>query len=39
MDVTTVASVLSVPKARANPSQGHTKQPPDVNAGKALAKP
>ena len=29
LDVTTVASVLSVPKARANPSRGHTKQPPD----------
>ena len=29
LDVMTVASVLSVPKARANPSQGHTKQSPD----------
>ena len=29
LDVATVASVLSVPKARANPSRGHTKQPPD----------
>lgn len=29
IDVATVASILSVPKARANPSRGHTKQPPD----------
>jgi hypothetical protein len=29
LDVTTVASILSVPKARANPSAGHHKQPPD----------
>ena len=29
LDVVTVASILSVPKARANPSRGHTKQPPD----------
>lgn len=29
MDVASVASVLGVPKARANPSSGHSKQPPD----------
>jgi hypothetical protein len=29
MDAAAAASVLSVPTARANPSQGHTKQPPD----------
>jgi hypothetical protein len=29
LDLATVASILSVPKARANPSGGHHKQPPD----------
>src|SRR3954470_18342538 len=29
IDAATVASILSVPKARVNPSRGHTKQPPD----------